>query len=50
MISFPRSVLDAMLPLMTQQFGNPHSTTHSFGWEADDAVEHARAQVRRTRD
>lgn len=38
-------VLDAMLPFMTEQYGNPHSRTHHYGWEADDAVEEARAQV-----
>lgn len=38
-------VLDAMLPLMTDQYGNPHSRTHLFGWEAEDAVEEARKQV-----
>lgn len=38
-------VLDAMLPYMTQQYGNPHSRTHHYGWEAEEAVEKARAQV-----
>eukprot|EP01111_Echinosteliopsis_oligospora_P011598 TRINITY_DN3865_c0_g1_i1.p1 TRINITY_DN3865_c0_g1~~TRINITY_DN3865_c0_g1_i1.p1 ORF type:complete len:462 (+),score=126.90 TRINITY_DN3865_c0_g1_i1:26-1387(+) len=38
-------VLDAMLPYMTDSQGNPHSRTHSYGWEASDAVERARAQV-----
>lgn len=40
----PRA-LDAMLPYFTEKFGNPHSRTHRFGWEAEDAVEKARAQV-----
>ena len=35
-------VLDAMLPHYTQQFGNPHSRTHFYGWENEDAVESAR--------
>ncbi|GBG00249.1 cysteine desulfurase [Raphidocelis subcapitata] len=38
-------VLDAMLPYMVDQFGNPHSRTHMYGWESEDAVEKARAQV-----
>jgi cysteine desulfurase len=38
-------VLDAMLPHMTGGFGNPHSRTHLYGWEAEAAVEAARAQV-----
>lgn len=37
-------VLAAMLPYFTEKFGNPHST-HRFGREADEAVEHARGQV-----
>lgn len=31
---------------MTEQYGNPHSRTHLYGWEAEEAVEQARAQVR----
>ncbi|KAF4351821.1 hypothetical protein F8388_005099 [Cannabis sativa] len=38
-------VLDAMLPFYVSQYGNPHSRTHMYGWEADEAVETARAQV-----
>lgn len=40
-------VVDAMLPFMTEQYGNPHSRTHLYGWEAEEAVEAARGQVRR---
>lgn len=38
-------VIDAMLPFWTDQYGNPHSRTHMFGWESEDAVEIARKQV-----
>ncbi|OCH92103.1 cysteine desulfurase NFS1 [Obba rivulosa] len=38
-------VLDAMLPYFTDQYGNPHSRTHAYGWEAEKAVEDARKYV-----
>ena len=40
----PRA-LAAMLPYFTEKFGNPHSRNHEYGWEAEEAVEVARAQV-----
>jgi len=38
-------VLDAMLPYFTDHFGHPASRNHSFGWEAEQAVDTARGQV-----
>lgn len=38
-------VLDAMLPWLTHGYGNPHSRTHQYGWDADAAIEQARGQV-----
>ena len=34
-----------MLPLLTEQYGNPHSRTHAFGWETEQAVETARSHI-----
>ncbi len=38
-------VLDAMLPYLTNMYGNPHSRTHAMGWEAEEAVEWSRNSV-----
>jgi len=38
-------VVEAMLPWWNDQFGNPHSSDHWFGWTANQAVDEARSSV-----
>jgi cysteine desulfurase len=38
-------VVEKMVPWLYQNFGNPASTSHPYGWEAEEAVEQARAEV-----
>jgi cysteine desulfurase len=40
-------VAKKMIPFLSEQFGNPASRSHRFGWEAEEAVEGARQQVAR---
>ena len=38
-------VVDLMIPYLREQFGNPASRSHMYGWTAEKAVEEARGHV-----
>jgi cysteine desulfurase len=38
-------VLEVMIPYFTEEFGNPHSRNHAYGWRAEEAVEAARTKI-----
>jgi cysteine desulfurase len=40
-----RDVLEAMMPYLTDQFGDPSSRSHAWGWAAEEAVDRAREQI-----
>ena len=40
-----KRVLDKIIPFLTDHYGNPSSTEHPFGWEANDSINKSREQV-----
>lgn len=40
-------VVEKMVPWLYEHFGNPASHSHAYGWDAEEAVELARAEVAR---
>lgn len=41
-------VVEAMLPYFSEVYGNPGSVSHSFGWDAQEAVDKARESIAKT--
>jgi cysteine desulfurase len=40
-------VVEAMMPYFTNIYGNPHSRSHAYGWQAEEAVEQGRSNIAR---
>ena len=40
-----KRVAEKMIPYLCEQFGNPASSSHAFGWAAEEAVENARSEI-----
>ncbi len=40
-----KRVLDAMMPFFIDNFGNPSSKDHIYGWQAEEAIEDAREKI-----
>ncbi len=38
-------VIEAMIECMKNDFGNPHSRTHSYGWKSEELIEIARKKI-----
>ena len=40
-----KGVIDTMLPLWNENFGNPHSSEHIIGWTANSHIENSKALI-----